>query len=429
MSNQYNNSVRRIQTISTHLSHQNSSDSKVLKSNDHTLYDICVIGGGITGTSTAYQLSKEGYKVLLLEQYKIGHDNGSSHGDGRIIRFSYPEDIYLELAKLAYPLWNDIENESGSKLIQITGGIDFGSHKSQALIDLINAYKKHNIKYQVMEYQEANERFPQFNFQKENLIVYQQDAGVVYATKAVQTIWELAKRFGAVALDDKKVDQIKVESPELVTIQTVDQCIYKSKKVVLSCGGWINEILLRSQLNLQIPVEASQEKVFYWSPKPETKNIDYSQYSNPVSIYYGEVDAFYSLPQIEIPGVKIGYHHSGNALSSMKENKTKVYPPEFVEKIKKFVEKYNPGLDHSKESHSLTCVYTNTSDYHFIIDKHPRHQNVIIASPCSGHGFKFGPAIGKVITQLIKHNKTSLSTFHEFSLSRFNKSTNKRISA
>ncbi|KAK5584104.1 hypothetical protein RB653_005711 [Dictyostelium firmibasis] len=411
--------ARRIQNIQSHIVNNSCNNNKKNNNNNNELlYDCVVVGGGITGSSACYQMAKEGLKVLMLEQFQEAHDRGSSHGDGRIIRLSYPEDTYVRLAKMAYPEWSEIERLSNTKLIHITGGLDFGVPNAQPLIDLIDSYKRNNIDYQILTKKEAELNFPQFKFHENDLIVFQKDSGVAYASKSIKTIWSLSKRFGAQILDNKKVSRIKVESENLITILCEDQSVYKTKKIVLACGGWVNQLIHNSQLNITLPLEISQETVFYWEPKLNN-TIDYTQFSNPVSIYYGESICFYTLPQIDIRGVKIGYHHGGNVLENMESIKLP-YKKENYNKVKEFVGSYMPGLNNDKEYHSVVCHYTNTSDLHFIVDKHPRFSNVIIASPCSGHGFKFGPAIGKLISHLVQNKPSPIGSNDEFLLKRFN---------
>ncbi|EAL66967.1 hypothetical protein DDB_G0280851 [Dictyostelium discoideum AX4] len=440
MNNQQATYTRRIQNIQSHIvnSNNNSNNSNnnnninfnnKNNNNNEVLYDCIVIGGGITGSSACYQMAKDGLKVLMLEQFKEAHDKGSSHGDGRIIRFSYPEDTYIRLAKLVYPEWSEIERLSNTKLIHITGGLDFGHQNAEPLKDLIESYKRNNIDYQILSKKEAESKFPQFKFRDNDLIVFQKDSGVAYASKSIKTIWSLCKRFGGQILDNKKVSRIKVESESLITVLCEDQSVYKTKKIVLACGGWINDLIHNSQLNITLPLEISQETVFYWEPKLNN-TIDYTQFNNPVSIFYdNNSDVYYSLPQIDVKGVKIGYHHSGNVLENM-ESKKLPFKKENYDKVKGYVGEYMPGLNNDKEGHSVVCHYTNTSDWHFIIDKHPRFTNVVIASPCSGHGFKFGPAIGKLISNLVQNKPNPIDTNDEFLLKRFNSKTfPKRISA
>ncbi|GAM19628.1 hypothetical protein SAMD00019534_028030, partial [Acytostelium subglobosum LB1] len=431
---------RRLQSLKSHIgasqeeervdhAHQEAlKKDKENNDDDEKMYDVIVVGGGITGASSAYMLAKSGLNVLLLEQFEMCHTNASSHGDGRIIRFSYPEDIYIKLSKLAYPLWTEAENESKEKLIHITGGIDFGGYDEEALRHLLIAYDNNKINYSILSHKEANKRFPQFKFKKETLIVYQADSGVIFASKAVATMWKLAKRYGATTMANKRVDTITVDSESQVTVKTFDHATYKAKKIVLACGGWINDVLLRSQLDVVVPVHVTQEKVFYFGHLPDTpSNIDFTMKSCPVSICYEKDAIFYTLPQIEERGVKVGMHRSGPVLDSMDHAK-KTYPEENIERTKKFVADYFPLMDHKKELSSLTCHYTSALDFNFIIDRHPAHRNVLIVSPCSGHGFKFGPAIGKLVLDLVMDIVPPIP-MKEFSLGRFKSQLYKRIGA
>ncbi|EFA79103.1 hypothetical protein PPL_07928 [Heterostelium album PN500] len=430
---------RRLRSLKSHIgasqeegkvdrSHQKAVKHEDEEEEDDKFYDVIVVGGGITGSSSAYMLAKSGLKVLLLEQYDMCHTNASSHGDGRIIRYSYPEDIYIKLSKLAYPLWAQAEKESQEKLIHITGGIDFGGYQEEALKQLLIAYDNNKINYSILNYKEANKRFPQFKFQKETLVVYQPDSGVVFASKAVSTMWKLARKYGATTLANKRVDTITVDSESLVTVKTFDHSTYQAKKIVLACGGWINDVLLRSQLEVRVPVNVTQEKVFYFAPKPTTPpTIDHSMHSCPVSIYYAGESIFYTLPQIEVRGVKVGLHRSGPILESM-DGAKKPYPEEHTKAVREFVHHYMPSLESEQEISSLTCHYTSALDFNFIIDRHPAHRNLIIVSPCSGHGFKFGPAIGQLVLDLAMDIEPPIP-MEEFSLSRFKHKLYKRIGA
>eukprot|EP01132_Coremiostelium_polycephalum_P005953 gene5953-7414_t len=424
---------RRIQSIISHFTNYTYSPqvvtSTLTSKSVNQLYDVVIIGGGIIGSSTAYRCAKSGLKVLLLDQFEAGHENGSSHGDGRIIRYSYSEKVFVDLAKVAYPLWDETERDSATQLRKVTGGIDFGDPQLEVFKELIETYQREKVPYEVLSAEEGNVRFPQFKFQPGQIVVYQKDAGVLYASTCVKTLWNLSKRFGATTLSNKRVQRIKVESENLVTVVTEDQTIFKAKSVVLACGGWINDFLLRSQLNLTIPVTISQEKVFYWNPKePVNTSIDFTQKSCPIAIHYAkDKDDFYSLPQIDIQGVKIGYHLSGPKLENMTQPK-KEYPEKDYKKVQNYVSKYMPMLNHEKEGHSVICHYTTTEDRYFIIDRHPRFSNIIISSTCSGHGFKFGVAIGEVLCKMVKNEPTPIS-IEEFSLARFKKPLQKRLTA
>jgi len=358
-----------------------------------------------------------------LEQFDVNHEEGSSHGDGRIIRFSYPETIYTEMSKIAYPMWNDIEKRHGSKLFQITGGITFGPEDDRDLKLLIDNLTRQQLPFEVLTAEETNKRFPIYRIPSGNKVVYQKDSGVAFASKAVKALWELASKQGALMLSNQKVIAARVISENRVKVTTLLRDGFLGKKLVITAGAWTNDIL--RDLHLDVPLKVTQEQVFYW--KEKQVNLNHHMDRMPVFIVHapeGE-PLFYGLPQIDIPGVKIGWHHSGTEID-IKNKKSSPNDDKKREKVvSDFVKKVFPELVHETPVHMLHCLYTTTPDGHFILDYHPLHKNVIIGSPCSGHGFKFGPAIGSLLASMALDEKLPIS-LDQFKISRFSTRINKR---
>eukprot|EP01112_Ceratiomyxa_fruticulosa_P013455 TRINITY_DN3789_c0_g2_i1.p1 TRINITY_DN3789_c0_g2~~TRINITY_DN3789_c0_g2_i1.p1 ORF type:complete len:437 (-),score=75.94 TRINITY_DN3789_c0_g2_i1:121-1431(-) len=420
-------SSRRLQVLYAHFKEIPSSfsslDSSPTSSNttniyENELFDVVVVGGGIQGSSTAYELAKKGKKVLLLEQYAQDHEEGSSHGDGRIIRFAYPEEIYVKMSAIAYPLWDKIQKETETQLIKITGGIDFGSPTERNIIELEENFIKNNIPYEVLDEKTASARFPHFKFAENTKVLYQKDGGVVFAHKAVKAMWGLARKYGAVCLPHHRVIDVSVHSSSIVHVKTENGKKFQAKSAVIAAGAWTKSIL--EKLNLSLPLEVSQEQVLYWQdPKtrPNPSLVDHTMHGMPIFISHGP-DLFYGLPEIEIKGVKCGWHHSGPKIDI---SKGKIeHTAEGVQKVREFIISHFPHLDHKLPIKSVTCLYTNTPDYHFILDRHPVHSNIIIGSACSGHGFKFGPAIGQILSCLVL-NETPPIPLDQFFNQRFSK--------
>lgn len=384
-------------------------------------YNVIIIGGGIHGASTADALSKMGKKVLLLEQFDVNHEEGSSHGDGRIIRYSYPESIYIEMSKLAYPLWKDIEQRSGTKVTHITGGITFGPADDTDLIDLINNMRRLGIPFEELTMEEANKRFPMYKIPAGNRIVYQKDSGVAFASKAVKALWELARKQGATILARERVVNLRVASAEQVEVATQSGKRFTGEKLVVAAGAWAKSLLL--QLNLDLPLYVTQEQVYYW--KEKKGNLVHHMHNMPVFIVHGK-QQFYGLPQIDIPGVKVGWHHSGREIDVTEKNVPSPNLDATRQKtVSEFVSRVFPDLAHEAPDYKLYCLYTSTPDNHFIIDYHPQYKNVIIGSPCSGHGFKFGPVVGLFLAQMAIGENLPIS-LDMFKISRFSLPVAKR---
>jgi len=223
-------------------------------------YDVIVVGGGIMGVSTAYHLALKGKKFVLLEQFEPNHSAGSSHGETRIIRFTYDEEIYVEMAKKSYEEWHEIEIKSGESLITTTGGVDFGPNLD-SLASIRNALTAKNIPFETLSLEQASRRFPQFNFDYSDIteeekkknqhnyqVIYQKDTGVLFAERAVKALWKLAEQNGAQMLPFHKCISIQLHNENtkkkvvVTAIAEWSERVFIGKKVVLAGGAWTNKL-------------------------------------------------------------------------------------------------------------------------------------------------------------------------------------------
>ena len=170
------------------------------------VFDVIVIGGGVAGSSTVDELSKRGKKVLLLEQFHEAHSRGSSHGDGRIIRFAYPEDIYLKMADISYQGWRDLERRSGETVMTICGGVDVANDKNEKhLNELEENYTNNKTSFLRLTSSQANARYAALSLPRTVRAVHQPDYGVLWANKALSALWRCARAQGAKIISGCKV--------------------------------------------------------------------------------------------------------------------------------------------------------------------------------------------------------------------------------
>lgn len=379
-----------------------------MESNRST-YDVIVLGGGIVGSSTAEVLARRGQRTLLVDQFEPGHKRGSSHGDGRIIRLAYPEPIYIEMVQLAYTAWAELAERAGEPLLQTTGGLDCAPIGSPHLVALEKNFKHFNIAYERLTAQDANQRFPQFHLDENTEAIYQADAGVIFAGRAVTTLWRLAEAAGALTQTGQRIKQITVQNGS-VKLQSQSGHTWQAGRLVIAAGSWARQLLL--PLGLDLPLEATQEQIAYFPVKGAVSHragimpnfIDHHTPAHP----------FYALPQIEVPGVKVGCHNTGQKINP---DQPQPLDPANLAAVKNYVRTHFPHLDPSPFD-VQSCLYTNTPDYHFILDRHPELPNVVIAAGFSGHGFKFGPILGQIMAALALDEKPPLS-LTQFALSRF----------
>ncbi|GAV08915.1 hypothetical protein RvY_18535-3 [Ramazzottius varieornatus] len=234
-------------------------------------YDFIIIGVGGIGSAALYWLSRltgqsaTKSKILGIEQFKLGHDNGSSQDISRIIRYMYHDPAYIKLAPGSLETWSEVEEESGIKLVTKTGGVFFIPN-NESHEDVFGEYTKsldaENIKYNLMDGIELNRRFPQFNTaEKDITAMYQKDAGFVNAGLANAVHAQLARSRGAEILENTKVVNI-TKRGNLLDIDTTNGQ-FTTGKLILATGCWTNDLL--KFFDLQVPITVTQEQVSYFS--------------------------------------------------------------------------------------------------------------------------------------------------------------------
>lgn len=360
-----------------------------------TLYDELIIGGGVVGSSAALHLAQRGRRVAVLEQFEPGHTRGSSHGDGRIIRYAYAEPEYVEMARQAYALWRDLGQRAGVELLTLTGGWDCGPADHPHLAALEANYRAFGLPHERLTAAASRARFPHFALPATSQAVYQPDGGIVRASLAVKTLWVLAERAGAQLFPHTRVQAVE-PGPAHVTIRAANGRTWQAGQVILAAGAWLNDLL--APTGLQLPLTVTQEQAAYFEARwnaPVSHRVGHM----PVFIdHHGPRHnlSFYGLPQIDFPGVKVGLHHAGAVIHP---DQRAALNDEALEALRAYVAERLPHL-HTQPQWPLTCLYTSTPDEHFRLGRHPHAPALMVASACSGHGFKFGPVTGAVLAEL-----------------------------
>ncbi len=364
------------------------------------IYDCCVIGAGAMGSATAYHLARSGKSVLLLEQFEIGHENGSSHGNSRIFRLSYEDTVYVSLARAAKPMWLELEAESNQKLFTPTGGLDLGQPGSPVFSDCMKAMEAEGVDYEVLNASEIRSRFPQFHIDDSMVGVYQSDTAVLNAVQCVKSMTSLACKHAAIVKEHSPVIKLKNEKG-VVEIATPDQA-YRARTVVISAGAWANDLL--SHLNLQLPFQVRKEQyMFFAAHDPDV----FKPGRMPVFLEYGcgesDIIGMYGFPMLEMNAVKVAAHQRGPYIELA--SRTFELEVDGAADVERYVrQRFGTAL--GEPIASKTCLYTNTPDQHFVIDKVPGHDNIILSSPCSGHGFKFAIIMGKIAAELATEGRS-----------------------
>lgn len=353
------------------------------------------------GSATAYHLSKSGADVLVLEQFHRGHTFGSSHGETRIIRFFYDKPFYTELMKTAYAEWRNLEAASGKQLLFITGSVSLGESGNRYVSDVRKSLDAAGVKSEWWSVDQFVKWFPQFRVKDNMDILWQKDTGFLYASECVSTHLKLAEQHGADVREKSTVTNIDWQT-DIPTVYT-ENSKYQGRKVVVTAGAWTSSLL--AELNL--PLTVTKQQVCYYKP---TESIQFQPDQFPVFTEITTDGMFiYGMPYFGANGAKVARHGMGESVSPDTCNRT----PEraYINLIDTYVSNRIPKL--GKAVHSEVCLYTETPDEDFIIDKHPECPNIFIAAGFSGHGFKFCSLVGRIMCELALTGKT------EFDISPF----------
>jgi sarcosine oxidase len=364
-------------------------------------FDTIVIGAGAMGSASAYYLSKQGQRVLLLEQFELDHQNGSSYGSSRIIRYSYDYPEYVELAKDNYPLWFALEDELGEQLVVKTGGIDFGPADDEMFQNTIRSVLTSKIDHEMLSLEEAHKRFPQFRFADDFKVLYQPDSGLVRTSAAVLGHIKLAQKHGAVVKDNTPVESITIH-PDSVDVVANGET-FSSARLVVTAGAWAKFLLAQSGIDLPLNVLRCQLNFML----PEHLDTQFSADNCPVYIAHVRTlypETIYGIPSHHESGFKIAFHGGPPVPHPSEVNR--IPDDDNVTALRKFMVNHIPQVASAPVKESRICLYTMTPDEHFIIDTHPEYSHVAIGAGFSGHGFKFSTIIGKMLTDIVLNGET-----------------------
>lgn len=351
--------------------------------------DVVVVGAGAMGSSAAWWLAREGADVVVLERFAAGHERGSSHGASRIFRLAYEAPLYATYARDAMALWRMLEEESGESLLTRTGGIDHGDQ--EPLDRIARVLSAVSTPGEFLSPADASDRWPGCRF--EGPVLYQPDTGVIHADATVAALYRSATTRGAEFRYETPARAIRPGRDEVV-VETDDEEI-SADVAIVTAGAWVSR-LVDGIVDLP-PLKITQEQPAYFAPRDP--NLPW-----PVLIHrfstgatgagsLGRLSA-YGVPTPGV-GIKIGEHGTGPEIDP---DRPQDPDPASVDRLARYVERWLPGLDPAPLS-VMSCLYTTTPGEHFVVGRAGR---LVIGSPCSGHGFKFTPIIGRLLSELAR---------------------------
>ena len=343
-------------------------------------FDVIVVGAGAMGSATAWWLTRRGAAVLLLEQFEQGHRRGSSHGGSRIFRFAYPDPAYVRLAQEALGCWREAEDDTGVTMLETTGAVDHGDDRITGRI--AGAMRECGASFELLTAEAAAERFPGMRFATQAL--YHPDGGRCLPDTALRAFQERAAQLGADMRFNTGRARLAV-SGGVVTVSFGEERA-EAPVAVVTAGAWVEETLGGLMSGLPRLV-VTQEQIAHFPARDSRQEwpsfIDHSRGATGI---YG----------LRTPGegVKAAHHMGGAATAG--DGRDFAIDTAHTAEIVRYVEEWLPGLVPEPQN-MTTCLYTTTPNEDFIID---RQGPLVVGSPCSGHGFKFTPVIGRMLADL-----------------------------
>lgn len=351
---------------------------------------IGVIGLGAMGSFAFLNLAKKGYDVIGFEQYHIGHDRGSSHGESRIFRTAYGEGVdYVPLLKRAYKLWHKLSRKTHRELYIETGGLMFGLPNNYFMQTVQRSIRQFQLPHNRWSGADGKITFPQFNFQDRQIAIFEQLAGLLKPELSIQTAVEQGIKYGGRMMIDTEVTNI-INHNKGVTVES-EKGDYDFDHVVVAVGGWLNHLL--PQLELPITIER-QVLVWYEPQNPQ----DFKPGRFPIFSRMKADQGFYGFPTLDDKTVKMALHHGGQIVDHPKNIERNISDDDVTE-INELVTAYFPSII-PEPVKAQTCFYANVPDEHFIVGQHKVAPNITLLGPMSGHGFKFAPVLGEIAAQL-----------------------------
>ncbi|KAL1552594.1 putative sarcosine oxidase [Salvia divinorum] len=383
-------------------------------------FDVIVIGAGVMGSSTAYNTSKRRLKTLLLEQFDFLHHRGSSHGESRTTRATYPEDYYSGMVLESSRLWRQAESEAGYKVCFTTRQLDMGPSDNKSLLAVVDSCRKNSISVAVLRRPQLLEEFSgMFDIPEDWIGVVTQHGGVIKPTKAVAMFQTLALRNGAVLRDNAEVVDISRDgSTNEIVVATAAGVSYRCRKCVITAGPWTRKLVKKAR-GIELPIQPLETAVHYWKVNEGHEGKFTIESGFPTFASYGE-PYIYGTPSLEFPGlVKIPVH-AGRACDP--EDRTWGAPPALVEALRAWIKgRFGDMIDVAKPVLTQSCMYSMTPDGDFVIDFLGGEfgEDAVVCGGFSGHGFKMAPVVGRVAADLVASGRAEGVELTRFSVRRF----------
>mmetsp|Transcript_897 Transcript_897/g.2531 ORF Transcript_897/g.2531 Transcript_897/m.2531 type:complete len:423 (-) Transcript_897:80-1348(-) len=373
------------------------SKARALSTATTTRVDVAVIGGGVIGSWAAINAAKRGRSVCLIEQFARGHDRGSSHGDGRIWRKAYEEDVYVDMMEQSLELWAQLQ-DTERPLLARTGMLCLEDASSPSMLEgLVRLFQRRGVPFESLAARDVRERFSQYrNLPDDVNAVHLGDAGVLRAGAAVLAAWRFAESLGVHTLESATVVDVSDDSKRkrVHVVRRQQQrgektTILEAGAVVLAPGAWLSTLAARF-FQVDIPTRVTAELVSYHAA-PDDFSVEAG-----MPVFSARCDnglgphGFYGLPRVDVQGVKVSAHHCGHVLRDPTDSKDD--GASVLAANERFVERLWGGDVSADVVSTQRCLYTASPDHDYVLGAVAPH--CVVAGAGSGHAFKNAPALG-----------------------------------
>jgi len=371
-------------------------------------FDVVVCGLGVMGSATLWELSRRRLRVLGIDRFAPGHDRGSSHGATRVIRLAYFEHpSYVPLLRRSYELWRELEKVSGVTLVHLTGIVEMGQPEGVLVKGVLASAKMHGLCHELLSAKDLMRRFPAFQVPPQYVAVVQPDGGFVDAEPSIHAMLALARDAGA---EVRVGERIRGIEPHAGGVRIVtDTGSVDAGAAIVAVGPWVKSLLPE----LRAPLRVTRQAMAWFAPSEPSLLADGRC---PVFLIESRHGIHYGFPLDGAGRIKVAKHHHRDQTVNPDDHDRQVSAADEA-LIRAALADHLPAAN-GRRLDGTTCLYTVTPDGDFIVDRLPDWPQVIVASPCSGHGFKFAPVIGEILAELAIDGATR-HDITRFSLGRF----------
>jgi sarcosine oxidase len=362
-------------------------------------YDAIVLGTGGVGSAAIYELARRGVRAVGVDRFHPPHDRGSTHGQSRVIRQAYFEHPkYVPLLFESYRLWHDLEHHTGRGLYHPIGLVEVGPPGGMVVPGVLRAAAEHNLRVERLAPAEVTDCWPGLRVPQNMHAVFESQAGYLLVEDCVRAHLDAARQAGAELLTDTEVLEWRATTAEVRVRTNKSELV--AAKLIIAGGAWSSMLLA----GIDVPLEVRRKSLFWF----HADGPEYDVASGlPVFLFELPDGVFYGFPKLDARGVKVAEHTGGRSIADPLAVNRQIEPAE-QQRLADFLAAHLPGVSHRVADHSV-CLYTMSPDEHFVVDRHPEHENVVFAAGLSGHGFKFAPVLGAALVDLALHGTTEFA--------------------